>query len=75
MFSEVLRSTTRICRQNCACILLCADNIFEPDVESLQNSEAALLNLGAIRRNSTREACQVQEDSIVFEREECVHNW
>lgn len=42
--------------------MLCADNIFEPDVESLQNSEAALLNLGAIRRNSTREACQVRED-------------
>ncbi|GLV23381.1 hypothetical protein CBL_21451, partial [Carabus blaptoides fortunei] len=42
---------------------------FEPDVESLLNSEAALLNPDAIRRNSTREARQVREDFKYFNSE------
>lgn len=41
--------------------MLCADNAFEPDNESLQLPEAALLNLDPLRRNSTREAFQVRE--------------
>ncbi|CAI6375780.1 unnamed protein product [Macrosiphum euphorbiae] len=40
--------------------MLCADNAFEPDNESLQLPEAALLNLDPLRRNSTREAFQVE---------------
>lgn len=36
--------------------ILCADNAFEPDNESLQLLEAALLNLYPLRRNSTPEA-------------------
>jgi len=41
--------------------VLCADNAFEPDTESLQLSDVALPNLDALRRNSTREALQVRE--------------
>ncbi|CAI6376538.1 unnamed protein product [Macrosiphum euphorbiae] len=40
--------------------MLCADNVFEPDNESLQLPEAAVLNLDPLRRNSTREAFQVE---------------
>lgn len=41
--------------------MLCADNAFEPDIESLQLPEAALLHLDPLRRNSTRDAFQVRE--------------
>lgn len=41
--------------------MLCADNAFEPDIESLQLPEASLLHLDPLRRNSTREAFQVWE--------------
>jgi len=41
--------------------MLCADNAFEPDTESLQLPESALLNVDSLRRNSTREAFQVRD--------------
>lgn len=42
--------------------MLCSDNTFESDIESLQLPEAALLRLDLINRNSTREAFQVREN-------------
>lgn len=43
----------------CLHSILCADNAFEPDIESLQLPQAALLHLDPLRRNSTRDAFQV----------------
>lgn len=42
--------------------MLCADNAFEPEVISTQNSESALTNLDFLRRNCNREAFNVREN-------------
>lgn len=42
-------------------MLQCADNGFEPEDTSTQNTESALTNLDFLRRNCTREAFNVRE--------------
>jgi len=41
--------------------MLCTDNEFEPDFETIQVQENAFLNIDALRRNSTRDATQIRD--------------